>query len=198
MVSRAGPSCLGRSRSGPSRTPGDGAPWRTPPPRRRSKASLGGGPARTRRPDRPVRGCRAARSPPAAQLQAPCGQRGCSVALTDASQALRRLPSRRADARDRAGELASVGRPRDQPADPAAALGGVADPAGDRAWSNEAATLTARVVLSVRPYGATRAIVRMASAILSSLSRMRLPGQRSGLCHIPTQPRCHDACGLLA
>ena len=32
-----------------------------------------GRPARTRRPDRPVRGCRAARSPPAAQLQAPLG-----------------------------------------------------------------------------------------------------------------------------
>ena len=69
---------------------------------------------------------------------------------------------------------------------------------GDRAWSNEAAMLTARVVLSVRPYGATRAIVCMVSAILSSLSRMRLPGQRSGYCHIPTQPRCHDGCGLLA
>ena len=70
--------------------------------------------------------------------------------------------------------------------------------ASDREWSNEAAMLTARVVLSVRPYGATRAIVCMASAILSSLSRMRLPGQRSESRHIPTQPRCHDACGLRA
>ena len=77
-------------------------------------------------------------------------------------------------------------------------LGSSGRGASDRAWSNEAAMLTARVVLSVRPYGATRAIVCMVSAIVSSLSRMRLPGQRSGSCHIPTLLRCHDACGLLA